>query len=78
MAFMATRRRTRPLLIPQQVLLELANRHEPFASSSPPGYRKATCVDCGKTMTRMWHCWLRDGGFKKEIHLCRRCGAQWQ
>ncbi len=59
-------------------LLRLANLHEPEASASPPSYRMATCVRCGRRMARMWHLWLHDGGFKKEIHLCRRCGKHYR
>lgn len=55
----------------------LAEKHEPEASSSPPSYRMATCVTCGKRMIRMWHLWLKTGGFKKEIHMCKRCGKEW-
>lgn len=65
------------MLIPQAELLRLAAKHEPEASSSPPRYRRATCVDCGRPMIRMWHLWLLDGGFKKEVHLCKRCGKKW-
>lgn len=25
----------------------------------------------------MWHLWLDDGGFKKEVHMCRRCGRDY-
>lgn len=62
------------LEISQRELLELANKHEPEASASPPGYRQATCVKCGKPMIYMWHLWLNVGGFKKEIHMCFECG----
>ena len=64
-------------MISQETLLELANKHEPAASQSLPSYRAATCVVCGKTMHKMWHCWLNIGGFKKEIHLCRKCGIKY-
>lgn len=65
------------LNIPPGKLLELANRWEPEASSSPPVFRAATCVQCGEPMAEMWHVWLKDGGFKKEIHLCWDCGLPW-
>ena len=64
--------------ISQNELRRLADKHEPQASASPPAFRMATCVACGKRMVRMWHLWLRDGGFKKEVHLCRRCGKAYQ
>ena len=64
-------------MITQKQLEVLANKWEPEASQSEPGYRKATCVDCGRVMVEMWHCWLNQGGFKKEVHLCNQCGASY-
>ena len=64
--------------ISQNELRRLADKHEPQASASPPSFRMATCVVCGRRMVWMWHLWLRDGGFKKEVHLCRRCGRAYQ
>lgn len=58
----------------QSELARLANLHEPEASASLPTYRPATCVVCTRPMTSMWHLWLHEGGFKKEIHMCLRCG----
>jgi hypothetical protein len=63
--------------ISQNELLELANKHEPEASQSPPTFREATCVKCGAAMEQMWHLWLHDGGFKKEIHMCAHCGEDY-
>jgi len=56
-------------------LARLANLHEPKASSSPPGFRLATCVVCERPMVSMWHLWLADGGLKKEIHMCHACAT---
>lgn len=58
----------------QGALADLANQWEPEASASPPSFRRATCVVCAQPMERMWHLWLQEGGFKKEIHMCARCG----
>lgn len=63
--------------VPQEELYRLADKHEPQASASPPTFRMATCVKCGRRMIFMWHLWLRDGMFKKEVHLCRRCGKNY-
>lgn len=60
--------------VPQSVLVELAERWEPEASASPPGFRRATCVICGRPMESMWHLWIHEGGFKKELHACKECG----
>lgn len=64
-------------MITQEQLVDLANHWEPEASQSPPGFRKATCVVCAAPMVEMWHLWLGDGGFKKEIHMCARCGMDY-
>lgn len=66
----------------QDELVRLANLHEPEASASQPGFRRATCVVCSQAMIVMWHLWLHEGGFKKEIHMCADCatdvyGAPW-
>jgi hypothetical protein len=58
----------------QRELVALADHWEPEASSSPPGFRLARCVICGHRMIRMWHLWVHDGGYKKEVHCCRYCG----
>lgn len=70
-------RPTGNFVISQEELLELANKHEPEASASPPGFRQATCVKCGEPMVEMWHLWLHTGGFKKEIHMCGDCGKDY-
>ena len=66
------------LKIPQAELLRLANQWEPEASKSEPTFRQACCVQCGRPMLEMWHVWLHEGGFKKEVHLCWECGLPWQ
>jgi len=55
----------------------LALQHEPEASSSPDGFRLATCVvpGCKRPMVAMWHLWLNAGGLKKEIHMCHACAT---
>jgi hypothetical protein len=53
----------------------LALLHEPEASSSPDGFRLATCVVCKRPMVAMWHLWLDAGGLKKEIHMCHKCAT---
>jgi hypothetical protein len=64
-------------VISQEELVELAQAHEPAASASPPEFRRATCVRCGMGMIFMWHLWLHEGGFKKEIHMCGNCGERY-
>ncbi len=73
MALISARRRATPRLTQDEIAC-LAEMHEPEASASPLAYRMATCVVCGRRMIRMWHAWTSSGGFKKEVHLCRRCG----
>lgn len=64
-------------MITQEELVRLANLHEPEASASPPGFRLATCVVCKRPMVAMYHLWLNEGGFKKEIHCCCDCARDY-
>jgi hypothetical protein len=59
--------------ISQKKLRLLVQLHEPKASKSKQQFRMATCVACGNPMIEMWHCWLEQAGFKKEVHLCDHC-----
>lgn len=63
--------------IPMEERARLALAHEPEASSSPDGFRLATCVvpECKRPMVSMWHLWLDAGGLKKEIHMCHKCAT---
>ena len=63
--------------IPMVTRARLALAHEPEASSSPDGYRLATCVVpwCKREMVSMWHLWLDASGIKKEIHMCHQCAT---
>ena len=42
-----------------------------------PKYRRSMCTGCLRKGHKFWHIWLEDGGFKKEIHLCRKCGLKY-
>lgn len=62
--------------VPQDVLAKMANNYEPALTDTLPTqkHRFATCASCGKRLILgMYHCWLRNGGFYKEIHLCSKC-----
>jgi len=61
-------------MITQKQLVALADKWE---IDFTPQYRMATCADCGAKVYRMWHCWFVAGGYKKEIHLCRKCGKKY-
>jgi hypothetical protein len=63
--------------ISQTELLRLAEQWEPAASTSPPEFRYATCVVCEMEMAKMWHLWIKVGGFRKELHMCRECGRDY-
>lgn len=65
--------------ISQATRARLALWHEPEASSSPDGFRLATCVMpvCQRPMVAMWHLWLDAGGLKKEIHMCAQCATDY-
>ena len=43
-----------------------------------PKYRRSVCTGCGKQGHKFWHIWLEDGGFMKEVHLCRKCGEKYK
>lgn len=59
----------------QQQMLDLANAHEIVWE---PEFRKPTCAGCDKEMPdKMWHVWLNAGIFRKELHLCWRCGERY-
>ncbi len=61
-------------MISQRTLLTWANKWEPEASQSPQSFRMAHCAHCGKRLWfRMYHCWINEGGFKKELHFHKSC-----
>lgn len=57
-------------------LVALAESWEPEASRTPPSVRFSRCAGCGKRVYRPAHLWLEHGGFKKELHLHRRCARR--
>jgi RNase P subunit RPR2 len=57
-------------MIAQTVLAQLANKWE---IKWTPEYRRAICISCGRNVHKMWHIWLEEGGFKKEVHICKQC-----
>ncbi len=76
--------------IPMDERARLALLHEPKASSSPDGFRLATCVVCERPMVAMWHLWCNFSyereypgrsperqyvNFVKEIHMCHKCAT---
>ena len=64
--------------LPQRERLRLAMHWEigPYpASSSPDGFRLATCVVCARPMVAMWHLWVIGASIKKEIHMCAFCAT---
>jgi len=69
----------RPIPHPDDVrakLVALAESWEPEASQSPPAVRLSRCAACGKRVYRPLHMWLEHDGWKKEMHLHRRCGRR--
>jgi hypothetical protein len=46
--------------------------------SYKPTFRRPACASCGRTMYfRMWHIFSDKYGYKREIHLCGRCGRKY-
>ncbi len=41
-----------------------------------PEYRGFRCAKCQRLMRKAWHVWLRDGGYKVEVHFCKECFAR--
>jgi RNase P subunit RPR2 len=58
-------------MITQQELVRLANK---WPIKWKPEYRRPICIGCGRNVAVMWHIWLDEGGYKKEVHLCKKCG----
>jgi RNase P subunit RPR2 len=42
-----------------------------------PKYRRSLCSACLKEGNKFWHIWLNKGGYKKEVHICRKCGEKY-
>ncbi len=41
--------------------------------SNKPQYRPFRCALCQKKMRKAWHVWLKESGYKVEVHFCRKC-----
>jgi len=57
----------------KQILDILATQNIDFT----PKYRRSLCTSCLKQGNKFWHIWLDEGGYKKEIHICRKCGLEY-
>ena len=42
-----------------------------------PQYRAFTCAGCGQEIEKAWHIHCLDGGYKREFHLCDKCGENY-
>jgi len=58
----------------QQDCVDLLNKWD---INVVPEYRRFTCAGCGKEMNRAWHIHCLDGGYKREFHLCKKCGKEY-
>jgi hypothetical protein len=38
-----------------------------------PEYRIFKCAKCQRPIRKAWHVWLKKGGFKLEVHFCKKC-----
>lgn len=61
-------------MISQKDCVRLLNK---WPINYTPEYRRYTCADCGKTMVKAWHIHCLEGGYKREFHLCRKCGKKY-
>ena len=42
-----------------------------------PQYRGFICGGCGKTVRKAWHIHVKKFPYKRELHLCRKCGKKY-
>lgn len=42
-----------------------------------PTFREPLCNDCGRVCRKVWHLWLEHDGWKKEGHVCEKCGKKY-
>jgi hypothetical protein len=58
------------MTVPQETLRRLADK---FTPNFTQVRRMSTCAGCERRVVRPYHCWLMDGKYLKELHLCGRC-----
>jgi len=61
------------MITKKQILEILGTQHIDFT----PKYRRSLCSVCLTEHNKFWHIWLVGGGYKKEIHVCRKCGKKY-
>lgn len=61
-------------MITQKQCLAILNKWE---INWTPEYRTFTCGRCGRTIRKSWHIHCKEGGFKREFHLCKSCGKKY-
>ena len=62
-------------MITQKQCAEILNK---WPIDYTPRYRTFICGGCGKTIRKAWHIHCVIDGFKREFHLCRRCGLKYK
>jgi hypothetical protein len=60
--------------ISQNELLKLVI---PWDVNYIPEYRRFVCAKCGCEMDMAWHIHFVEHGYKREIHLCNKCGIHY-
>jgi len=53
---------------------EILNRWE---INWTPEYRGFTCAGCLKKIRKAWHIHFMEDGYKREFHLCKKCGKKY-
>lgn len=61
-------------MISQSDCVKLLNK---WKIDMTPQYRRFICAGCGKQMYKAWHIHCLEGGYKREFHLCRKCGKHY-
>ena len=53
--------------------LRLRRMADKYTANFTQVRRMSTCAGCERRVVRPYHCWLTEGGYLKELHLCGRC-----
>ena len=61
-------------MINTQQILDILNSQE---IDFTPKYRRSVCTVCLKEGNKFWHIWLNSHGWKKEVHVCKKCGLKY-
>lgn len=58
---------------PKNFLRSISKIVKSWSIKMTPEYRGYKCGKCLAVITKAWHIWFEDKGFKCEVHLCKKC-----